>query len=165
MRLFYLLITTLFGIGYFPASGTFASLATLALIVGLHWYFGHFFFGALILVLVSFILGVVGSNYGEKKIFKEKDSGKIVIDEFCGMIISCLPITFLNWVQESNTMILIFYLVAFLLFRFFDISKIGIINRSQNLKGGYGVMMDDVLSGIFSAGIVLVILLTTIYLN
>lgn len=165
MHLFYLLITTLFGIGYLPASGTFASLATLLLTIGLHWHFGQFFFGALILVLVSFIVGVVGSNYGEKKIFKEKDSGKIVIDEFCGMMISCLPITFLNWQQENIVKILIFYLIAFLLFRFFDISKIGIINRSQNLKAGYGVMMDDVLSGIFSVGIILVILLATIYLN
>ena len=100
---------------------------------------------------------MVGSNYAEKNIFKEKDSGKIVIDELCGMLISCLPVTFLEW-HKGHLEIFFFYFLAFLLFRFFDIFKVGIINRSQNLPKGYGVMIDDVLAGLFSLTIILLVI-------
>ena len=69
------------------------------------------------------------------------------IDEFSGQLIatSVAGISpFLN-------------ILAFLLFRFFDILKPGIIGKSEKLKGATGIMMDDWLSGLFSAAIIFVL--------
>jgi len=76
---------------------------------------------------------------------KNSDPGFIVIDEVVGMMISLylLPKFFST------------YLLAFILFRFFDILKPSIIYRSQNLKFGTGIMMDDIISGILSLLIVM----------
>lgn len=69
-----------------------------------------------------------------------KDSSKVVIDEAAGMLISLLfiPVTLVN------------VLVALVLFRFFDILKPLFIRRMEGLPGGWGVMADDVLAGIYS---------------
>ena len=45
---------------------------------------------------------------------------------------------------------------AFVLFRFFDIVKPGVINRSQGVSGGRGVLMDDILAGMIAGGLVLI---------
>ena len=75
---------------------------------------------------------------------KDKDPSFIVIDEIVGMMISlCLiPKVFSA------------YLLAFILFRFFDILKPSIIDRVQNLEYGIGIMADDIIAGIFSLLIV-----------
>ena len=75
----------------------------------------------------------------------DKDPSFIVIDEVVGMMISLyfLP-------KDLNA-----YLLAFILFRIFDIFKPSIINRAQNLPYGVGIMMDDIISGILSLLIVM----------
>ncbi|PKM89981.1 MAG: phosphatidylglycerophosphatase A [Firmicutes bacterium HGW-Firmicutes-12] len=70
-------------------------------------------------------------------ILQEHDSSHIVFDEFCGMFIAA-------W-QLANPMALI---VAFILFRFFDIVKPYPINKLQSLPGGWGVMADDITAGV-----------------
>ena len=76
---------------------------------------------------------------------KDKDPSFIVIDEVVGMIIS------LYFIPKVITA----YLLAFILFRFFDILKPSIIHRVQELGYGTGIMMDDVIAGIFSLLIVM----------
>jgi len=75
---------------------------------------------------------------------QDKDPGFIVVDEVVGMMIA------LYFVPK----IISAYLLAFILFRFFDILKPSIIYRSQNLGYGFGIMMDDVIAGILSLLIV-----------
>lgn len=75
------------------------------------------------------------------------DSGRIVWDEVVGMMITVAALP-KEW---------LIYLVAFIVFRFFDILKPFPVNKSQNLPHGWGVMVDDVLAGIY-ANIVLQIL-------
>ena len=70
----------------------------------------------------------------------EKDPSYIVIDEVVGMMI-CL------FLLPKNIPI---YIMAFILFRFFDIIKPSIIDRSQNFKFGIGIMADDIISGILT---------------
>ena len=80
---------------------------------------------------------------------KDKDPSFIVIDEVAGMMISLYLIP----------KILTVYLLAFILFRFFDIFKPSIIFRTQALGYGIGIMMDDIIAGILSLLIVRGILL------
>ena len=73
----------------------------------------------------------------------KKDPSEAVIDEVVGMGISLL------FVPKSIAL----YIVAFLLFRFFDITKIYPIKKFEKLPGGWGIMLDDVVAGIFSLGV------------
>ena len=70
----------------------------------------------------------------------EKDPSYIVIDEVVGMMIGL-------FLLPKNIPI---YIIAFILFRFFDIIKPSIIDRSQNFKFGIGIMADDIISGILT---------------
>ncbi len=134
MRQVHLWFASVFGIGYFPwASGTAASAAALVPYFLLRndalLYAG--------VICALFFLGVVSAGAAEA-ILREKDSHKIVIDEVVGYLIAAafLPHH-------------IFYPVAaFFLFRLFDIWKPGWIRKSQDLAGGWGVMLDDVLAGV-----------------
>jgi phosphatidylglycerophosphatase A len=122
--------------GYFPfASGTLASAVGWLLYLGLRQ--NTFLLGSWI--VVGFFVGVWVSTRAEK-IYKEKDSHKIVIDEVVGFWISVflLPQT---WVWA---------LAGFLLFRLFDVWKPWVIRKIQAWPGGWGVMMDDVLAGILA---------------
>ena len=70
--------------------------------------------------------------------FGEKDSGKIVIDEICGVLTTMFLVPF-TWPN---------LLAGFLLFRFFDIAKP--VPGLERLPGGWGVMLDDIAAGIIS---------------
>ena len=126
-----------FGSGYFPvASGTFATLVVglpLAL-AGLAW--PH---TVPLLALLVTAAGVPLATAAEKRLGR-KDSGIITIDEVAGYLVamSFLP---LDWLYLG---------LAFFLFRFFDVVKPWPISRTQKWKGGWGVMADDVLAGVFT---------------
>jgi len=131
------LLSTIFFVGYLPASGTFATLASfpvVILILKLNFVY------QLIIIFVSILFSIFLSTYAEK-VFNKKDDSKIVIDEFIGFLVASAGS------DVSNIQIL---LVAFLLFRIFDILKFGIINKLQNLPGGLGVMADDIFAGIIT---------------
>src|SRR5690606_26458527 len=96
-----------------------------------------FYFSA-IFTLVITGLGIWSANEVEQ--LWGKDSNKVVIDEVVGMCITLLfiPIS------------IKYIVIGLLLFRFFDIAKPLFIRRMESLKGGWGVMADDVLAGIYS---------------
>ena len=83
-----------------------------------------------------------------------KDPGKIVVDEVAGQLIALLPLVFVKW---SVTTVM----VSFILFRFFDIVKPYPANRLQELKGGLGVMCDDLIAGGYAAILVGVLIYAT----
>lgn len=87
--------------------------------------------------------------YNFYKHSEEKDPSYIVIDEAVGMMIALFLIP----------KVLELYLLAFLIFRFLDIIKPSIINRSQYFDYGIGIMLDDILSGLIT-----LLILSGIYL-
>ena len=129
-------VATTFGAGFSPvAPGTAGSLIAVLLVYFLSpvpaWIL-------IIALIILFFAGVYTGTQIEKE--KGHDPSLVVIDEFVGMGISLL---FLD--KDWR-----FYLIAFILFRFFDIVKPPPINLSQKLAGGYGIMIDDVLAGLYA---------------
>lgn len=151
MNRFANIVSTFFGVGFFPfAPGTFATLISAII-----YYFlipesfiytisGGIIF-LLILVLLSFPLSVLIRKSEDKL---GEDSGKIVIDEVIGYFISVL------FLPKTLTIILL----GFVLFRIFDIFKPEPVNVLQKVKAGWGVILDDVMAGIY-ANIVLRLIL------
>jgi phosphatidylglycerophosphatase A len=130
-------------VGYIPfASGTLATLLAVILFYPLRpWNVascpaGFFFAGAVIVATAVAIwsAGVAERTYGEK------DSHKIVIDEIVGFFVTMTLAPF-RWPHLA---------AAFVLFRLFDIVKPTPIRQSQRLPGGWGVVADDLLAGIYS---------------
>ena len=74
----------------------------------------------------------------------DRDPGRIVIDEAAGQLIALYGLTGLDWLHIG---------LAFAGFRFFDIVKPWPINVSQRLPGGWGVVIDDVLAGFYTLGL------------
>jgi phosphatidylglycerophosphatase A len=133
------LICTCLGIGYIPKGGGTVAASVCCIV----WYFawrgvsGYFWLPPLI-TLALFFLGVYSA--GKVEAGWGKDNYRIVIDEAAGM---CLTLLFVP-VSWS------YLLVGLLLFRVFDIAKPLYIRKMENLDGGWGVMMDDVLAGVYA---------------
>ena len=130
------IIATILFIGYIPfAPGTLGSFAALMFV----WLMKP---GALlsgVLIFIFFVLGTITSHIAESSL--GRDSGRIVIDEFTGCLISVflLPIT------------AGYLIAAFFLFRFFDILKPPPIRHIENsVLGGLGVMLDDMAAGLMT---------------
>ena len=135
------LLATWFGIGLLrPASGTWGSLAGVIL-----WFFLPNAHSWILLILPLFIFL---SWYVCAQANKDSDSGdhsSIVIDGVAGMLVT------LAFVPHT----LIAYFLAFLFFRLFDIWKPWPISWvDKNIKGGWGILFDDLLAGLF-AGVIL----------
>ncbi len=137
------IIGTVFGVGYLPyCPGTWASILTLWLTYQI--FQTKHVVNLLFWLIFLTIIGIWSAGECER-ILKKKDASQIVIDEVLGQFISLLPIYFLA--KEM----LLWYVIGLALFRFFDIVKPLGIKQIQKLPGGYGVMADDILAGIYSA--------------
>jgi len=150
------LLSTGFYSGYLPkAPGTFGSIVGLFLWGLLSSSFppAHFYLYSFLACTAICLLGVFISGEAERLIFEEKDAGEIVIDEIAGIFITLSMIPF-QWKWES----VLLYLIGFILFRFFDIKKPIYIYSLQSIKGGWGVMLDDILAGVYSLLLMMVIL-------
>ena len=148
------IIATAGGAGYFPvAPGTAGAVVGVLIFWLMHQiYFSVYadpqvflllFIGMILLFLY---LGVIATDHLEKE--WGKDPSKVVMDEVIGVWIALLfvPVTWMN------------LLLAFALFRLFDIWKPLFIRKLEAIKGGWGVMLDDVLAGVY-ANIVLQVIL------
>ena len=134
------LIATFFYIGKLPfAPGSWGSLGALLL-----WLLLPVTFSVqLSVIIILFVLGIYSSSRMAKYL-DDHDPSEVVIDEVVGMGIS------LFMLPHSPGL----YLLAFILFRVFDILKPSFIYRIQNLSGGWGIMLDDVLAGLLTFTIV-----------
>jgi phosphatidylglycerophosphatase A len=125
-------------IGFFPfAPGTVGSAAGLALFVAARHSGLAYLDAALIVGL--FIAGVVFTPPCEEDL-RCTDPGPIVIDEVMGMLVTLFMIP-VGWVG---------LLVGFLLFRALDVAKPFPARRFERMHGGYGVMLDDAMAGIYA---------------
>ena len=130
--------STFFGLGFVPgAPGTVGTLGAVGVVYLLSLSVGPVFYSIFMLglILVSFI--AAGRCV---RIFKREDPPEVVVDEVCGFLVCMLFIT-------PNPLNLA---IGFFLFRFFDIAKPFPIRRVEKLPGGYGIVMDDVLAGVYS---------------
>lgn len=133
------LIVSVFGIGYLPfMPGTMASLAA-----AIFFYFCGNSKAAFFVLLVS---GILGFTFGAKaeEIFRKKDAGVIVIDEFFAMLL------ILFFIKPN----LIQMMTAFIFFRLADIFKFWHIKKIERLKGAWGIMLDDCLAAVYTVLIV-----------
>ena len=133
-------VATFFYLGKLPfAPGTWGSLGALLL-----WLLLPVTFSVhLSVILILFVFGVYSSDK-MAKYMDDHDPSEVVIDEAVGMGIS------LFMLPHSFGL----YLLAFVLFRIFDIFKPSFIYQIQDLPGGWGIMVDDVLAGLFTLALV-----------
>jgi phosphatidylglycerophosphatase A len=134
-----------FGTGYAPlAAGTVASAA--AVVIGA----GFLLLSPWILALMA-LLATTGGYLAVKQGNIEGDPGWVVIDEFAGQWITLLALA-------RPTIPGLF--VAFVLFRFFDVTKLGPVGWADRRHGAFGIMADDVIAGFIAAALLIVIRLT-----
>ena len=135
---------TLFGIGFFPtAPGTLGSIFAIFV-----WYLSitllNISFFYLVFVLVFFIAFKSVEIYLKNEC--KDDPSEVIIDEFIGQSIPLLFLINFNLYEV---------LLAFCAFRFFDITKIYPINKAEKLSGAKGVIIDDIIAGIYSLIIIM----------
>ena len=153
------------GVGYLPlAPGTWGSLLAVGiyllvrigilsqptdtpLIVGP----SGFLAGELLVIAIVTLFGIWAASRTER-VLKVKDPGKVVVDEVAGQLIALLPLP-LTRIGPWPVLVVI----AFLLFRFFDIVKPYPARKLEALHGGLGIMADDLVAGAYAAVIVAVI--------
>ena len=148
-------IATLGGLGKIPiAPGTFGSIFAWLVFIFLSHYVN--------MIFLTFAVGIF-SVWICEKITKDlviKDHKSIVIDELVGTWISLLPVLF---IADDRYERIIYAAIALILFRFFDILKPYPISFfDKEYKNGLGIVLDDVIAGIFSGilSVILLILLT-----
>ena len=137
MKPFILLLATGFGAGYSPlAPGTMGTL----LAIPISSFLSNLPPLLYEITLVGFFFLAVWLSEKAGTFFGKKDDPKIVIDEIMGFFITML------WVPKTTH----FIIAGFILFRFFDILKPPPIRLVERVRGGYGVVLDDVIAGVFA---------------
>ena len=144
MNRFFLLLASGFGAGYSPvAPGTVGTLVAIPIYLIL----SRIPFPIYELTLLAFFFLSSWISDRAQNYWGRKDHPRIVIDEILGFLVTML------WVPKTALLIIL----GFFLFRFFDIVKPPPIRLAEKAKGGYGVVLDDVLAGVY-ANIVLEII-------
>ena len=140
------ILATWFGSGLLPkAPGTWGTVASLPFAWIMHSVAGwQVLAGA---SLAIFCIGIWASN-GYTKLLGGEDPGPVVIDEVTGMWLTLIPAAyFFPFAPDLLT-----YVVAFMLFRLADIIKPWPASwADKNVKGGLGIMFDDIIAAIFSS--------------
>ena len=123
--------------GFAPiAPGTVGSVVGLAVYVAVRWFNNPALeTGA---IVVSLIFGIWSSGVVEKEL--GKDPGPVVIDEVHGMLVT---VAFLDVTPLGA-------FLGFILFRVFDVMKPFPAGRLEHLHGGPGIMLDDLVAGLYS---------------
>ena len=138
MNHFFLLFSTWFGVGYSPvAPGTLGTLIAIPV----YYFLSNIPSPIYEITLIGFFFLSVWISENAEIFFGKKDDQRIVIDEMMGFLITML------WVPKTTR----FIVIGFFLFRLFDILKPFPIRRlERGLKGGFGVVLDDVIAGVYA---------------
>ena len=127
---------TVLGVGFLPvAPGTWATVVGVAIAYCL----GRNLPAYTILLLVLLVLGIMTTGIVEKQV-NQKDPGFVVIDEVVGVMIALWGLPLIWPVM----------ICGFFLFRAFDMFKIYPINKLEAQAGGWGIMLDDCMAGVYT---------------
>ncbi len=157
------------GVGYLPlAPGTLGSLVGIGVYLLVRGALMKVFFGLgvqhnfnllhisygviafeLVIILAIALAGIWAASRTEK-LSGRKDPGKVVIDEVVGQFIALVPVPFVLGTAWWAA------ILAFILFRIFDIVKPYPARRLESLPSGLGIMADDVVAGVYAAMVVAV---------
>jgi phosphatidylglycerophosphatase A len=136
------LIATWFGCGYAPkAPGTAGSLAALLIAIALNWYGGYGRWTLLLLTALLLAPGIWSAGIVAKRTNKP-DPQIVVVDEVIGQWITLAGAATFTWKT---------YLAAFVLFRLLDMWKPAPARQFENFPGGWGIVADDVMAGVYGA--------------
>ena len=152
MKKINLLISTFFGNGYISKiPGTFTSLSTLII---LYILFEVLQFKNLNYILILYSIVFFYSFYAvmdSETEFDNKDPRQIVIDEVLGQAMPLIFIVYLSSKNLINIPVEIYYLLSFILFRFFDIVKpFPVSYFDKQHKNFFGIIMDDIMAGLYT---------------
>ncbi|MEL6958041.1 MAG: phosphatidylglycerophosphatase A [Pseudomonadota bacterium] len=150
MDTFARLIGTVFYVGYLrPAPGTWGSLAALPMAWLIYSIGGLWLF--LLAIPVAYVKGYLATIYMTSGT-DDHDPSEIVIDEVVGQWIAVAPVLVGATIRDVNVLSLWpGWIAAFLLFRLYDITKPGPVGWADRKNNATGVMLDDVIAGIFAA--------------
>jgi len=142
------LIATMFGVGYCPyASGTAASLVTVPVAMLITYFWG--FWGIVVATVVVFFVGVIATK--EVLRYTKHDPSIVVIDEMAGQLLTYILLS-IGLVGFFNITTCIIFLLGFVLFRLFDITKPQPARWADSkVLNAWGVMLDDIFAGIYAA--------------
>jgi phosphatidylglycerophosphatase A len=136
------------GIGYVPLfPGTVGTLAAIPFSFGLNRLADTSLWLASITLVVAILYAIaLATTAGD--LFRQKDPGAIVIDEIVGFLTA-------NFAAPASVTFLI---AAFFVFRFFDIAKIFPADQLERLPGGAGIVLDDIMAGIYTFAVMRLLL-------
>ena len=143
-------IATLGKIGSLPAPGTFGSLVAciFGLVITLH---GNIF---VLIVAISMITIIAfPAINAHERLTHIKDDKAVIIDEVIGQWLVFLVIPTPPAIEIEY---LTYVAVSFILFRFFDITKLPPCRQAEALPGAAGVIADDVIAGIMAGGVIII---------
>ena len=143
-------VASLLGVGFIKkASGTFGSLASFALIIPVAYFYKTT--GIIALTLASFVIGYFATREVLK--YTKHDPSLVVIDELCGQSVTFLFVANLLTLDSY-----LLYILGFVLFRLFDITKPLFIGwADKKIENSFGVMLDDFFAGLSASVILLLI--------
>ena len=156
------IFVTFFGIGKIKKiPGTFASLATTLLLFFLFHILNVSPNIILFAVIIIFLISLYAVNIFIKDL-SNKDPKEVVIDEVIGQSIPLYLYEVSHNIPKDFNDALKFYLIIFILFRFFDIAKPFPVNYfDKNFKNSFGVIMDDVVAALYVVLILLLFMIIT----
>jgi len=152
MKKINVLISTFFGYGYLTKiPGTVASAVTTVFI---YIAYEILEYTNIKFSLIIFIFLFFYSFYAVKDAeseFKSKDPRQIVIDEVLGQSMPLILLLYLNQTNQINLYVEVYYILSFFFFRFFDIFKpFPVSYFDVKYKNCFGIIMDDVIAGLYS---------------
>jgi len=150
IKIFNSLFVTMFGLGKVKfAPGTLGSLATAIIL----FYLFHSLKISSNIILIGLVIVFIYSFYAissHTKSNKNKDPGEIIIDEFLGQSIPIYLYEVSHGTTKESSEAIIYYILFFILFRYFDIMKPFPVNFfDKNFKNSFGVIMDDICAGLY----------------
>lgn len=141
-----------FGFGRLPvAPGTWGSLEGLLLYAAGYMVMPPWLLGVLTMLL---LVGSIPICNWASLYMAQQDPQNVIIDEIVGLWVALFP---LFWLPEWPFSIWYGFLAGFFVFRFFDIFNVFPINYLEELEGGWGIVLDDVLAGVYTNAVLLLI--------
>ena len=139
-------VVTSLGLGFAPkAPGTFGTLGGVAIAWAL-WPATPYLAWLGVCAVALYVLGKALTPGIESRY--TKDPGWFVLDEVVGYLIT------IAWIAPPSYLALV---MGFIVFRFFDVLKPAPIRRLETVGGGHGIMLDDVMAGVYGLGVMLLL--------